>query len=47
MLIKEISFPSYLEEAQEIEIGNIDIFIKLESDNDYPYMVTVATPKNR
>ena len=42
MLIKSISFPTYLEE--DIENSNIDVFVELE--DGYTYTVVVATAKN-
>ena len=44
MLIKSISFPTYLEDIADIENSNIDIFVELE--NTYKYTVLVATAKN-
>ena len=44
MLIKSISFPTYLEDITYIENSNIDVFVKLE--DDYTYTVVVATAKN-
>ena len=46
MLIKSISFPTYLEDIKDVENDNIDVFVELENDNDYTYTVTVATAKN-
>jgi hypothetical protein len=44
MLIKSISFPTYLEDITDIENENIDVFVELE--NNYIYTVVVATTKN-
>lgn len=44
MLIKSISFPTYLEDITDIENSNIDIFVELE--DAYTYTVVVATAKN-
>lgn len=44
MLIKSISFPTYLEDITDIENSNIDVFVELE--NAYTYTVVVATAKN-
>ena len=44
MLIKSISFPTYLEDITDIENGNIDVFV--ESEDAYTYTVVVATAKN-
>ena len=44
MVIKSISFPTYLEDIKDIENGNIDVFVKL--DDNYTYTVGVATAKN-
>jgi len=44
MLIKSISFPTYLEDITDIENSNIDVFVELE--NGYTYTVVVATAKN-
>jgi len=44
MLIKSISFPTYLEDITDIEDSNIDVFVELE--NSYIYTVVVATSKN-
>jgi hypothetical protein len=44
MLIKSISFPTYLEDITDIENSNIDIFVELE--DAYTYTVVVATVKN-
>jgi hypothetical protein len=44
MLIKSISFPTYLEDITDIESSNIDVFVELE--DDYIYTVVVATAKN-
>lgn len=46
MLIKEIRFPTYLEDIEDIEDDNIDVFVELENDHDYTYTVVVATVKN-
>lgn len=43
MLIKSISFPSYLEDITDIENSNIDVFVELE--DNYTYTVVVATAK--
>ena len=44
MLIKSISFPTYLEDITDIENSNIDVFVQLE--DAYTYTVVVATTKN-
>ena len=44
MLIKSISFPTYLEDITDIENSNIDVFVELE--DGYTYTVIVATAKN-
>ncbi len=44
MLIKSISFPTYLEEITDMEKSNIDVFDELE--DAYNYTVVVATAKN-
>lgn len=44
MLIKSISFPTYLEDITDIENSNIDVFVELE--DAYRYTVLVATAKN-
>ena len=44
MLIKSISFPTYLEDITNIENSNIDVFVELE--DSYTYTVVVATAKN-
>jgi hypothetical protein len=44
MLIKSISFPTYLEDITNIENSNIDVFVELE--DAYTYIVVVATAKN-
>ena len=44
MLIKSISFLTYLEDIKDIENSNIDVFVELE--DDYTYTVVVATVKN-
>ena len=44
MLIKSISFPTYLEDITDIENSNIDVFVELE--DAYTYTVVVATAKN-
>ena len=44
MLIKNISFPTYLEDITDIENSNIDVFVELE--DAYTYTVVVATAKN-
>ena len=44
MLIKSISFPTYLEDITDIENSNIDVFVELEDDSTHT--VVVATPKN-
>jgi len=44
MLVKSISFPTYLEDITDIENSNIDVFVELE--DDYDYTVVVATAKN-
>jgi len=44
MLVKSISFPTYLEDITDIENSNIDVFVELE--NGYTYTVVVATAKN-
>ena len=44
MLIKSISFPTYLEDITDIENSNIDVFVELE--DGYTYTVVVATAKN-
>lgn len=45
MLIKNISFPTYLEDIEDIENGNIEVFVEFEDDSDYTYIVIVATTK--
>ena len=44
MLIKSISFPTYLKDITNIENSNIDVFVELE--DNYTYTVVVATAKN-
>ena len=44
MLVKSITFPTYLEDTENIENDNIDVFV--ESEDGYTYTVTVGTPKN-
>ena len=44
MLIKSISFLTYLEDITDIENSNIDVFIELK--NAYTYTVFIATAKN-
>jgi predicted nucleotidyltransferase len=44
MLIKNVSFPTYLEDITDIENSNIDVFVELE--DTYTYTVVVATAKN-
>jgi hypothetical protein len=44
MLIKKISFPTYLEDITDSENSNIDVFVELE--DGYTYTVVVATAKN-
>lgn len=44
MLVKSISFPTYLEDITDIENSNIDVFVELE--DGYTYSVVVATVKN-
>jgi len=44
MLVKSISFPTYLEDIMDIENSNIDVFVELE--DGYTYTVVVATAKN-
>jgi hypothetical protein len=44
MVIKSISFPTYLEDSRDIENSNIDVFVELE--DGYTYTVVVATAKN-
>jgi len=44
LLIKSISFPTYLEDITDIENSNIDVFVELE--DAYTYTVVVATAKN-
>lgn len=44
MLIKSISFPTYLEDITDIENSNIDVFIELEDDGSYT--VVIAPAKN-
>ena len=44
MLIKSISFPTYLEDITDIENSNIDVFVELE--DGYTYTVVIATAKN-
>jgi hypothetical protein len=46
MLIKSISFPTYLEDITDIENSNIDVFVELEDAYTYTYTVVVATAKN-
>ena len=46
MLVKNISFvrPNLLEEIQDIENYNVDVFVELE--DGYTYTVVIATAKN-
>jgi hypothetical protein len=44
MLVKSISFPTYLKDITDIENDNIDVFVEVE--DGYTYTVVVATPKN-
>ena len=44
ILIKSISFPTYLEDITDIENSNIDIFVELE--DAYTSTVVVVTAKN-
>ena len=44
MLIKSISFSTYLEDITDIENSDIDVFVELE--DAYMYTVVVATAKN-
>ena len=44
MLIKSISFPTFLENITDIENSNIDVFIELEDASTYT--LVVATAKN-
>lgn len=44
MVVKSISFPTYLEDITDIEDDNIDVFVELE--DGYSYTVVVATAKN-
>jgi len=44
MLIKKISFPTYLEDITDVENSNIDVFVELE--DGYTYTLVVATAKN-
>jgi hypothetical protein len=44
MLVKSISFPTYLENVADIKNSNIDAFIELENGDSYT--VVIATPKN-
>lgn len=44
MKIKNINFATDLKNVRNIENDNIDIWVELE--NDYTYVLTVATPKN-
>lgn len=36
MLIKSISFPTYLEDIMDIENSNIDVFVESEDGKYYP-----------
>ena len=42
MLIKSISFPTYLEDITDIENSNIDVFIELEDDGSYTVVIATA-----
>jgi hypothetical protein len=44
MVVKSISFPTYLEDITDIGNSNIDVFVELE--DGYTYTVVVATAKN-
>ena len=44
MLVKKISFPTYLEDSQGIENSNIDVFVEVE--DGYTFTVIVGTAKN-
>ena len=44
MIVKNISFPTQLEDIQDISDDNIDVFVEL--DDGYIYTVVVATCKN-
>ncbi len=44
MLIRSISFPTYLENVADIKNSNIDAFIELENGDSYT--VVIATAKN-
>ena len=44
MLIKRISFPTYLEDITDIDNSNIDVFVELE--DACTYTVVVAKAKN-
>lgn len=41
MLIKSISFPTYLEVNTDIENSNIDVFVELE--DGYIYILVIPT----
>jgi hypothetical protein len=45
MLIKSISFSTYLEDILNVKIVAIDVFVELE--DAYTYIVVVATAKYR
>ena len=44
MLIKSISFPTYLEDITNIKNSNINVFVELE--DDYTFTVVVTTAEN-
>lgn len=44
MLVKKISFPSPLEYIENLGNDNLDVFVELEDDSEY--CVIVGTPKN-
>jgi hypothetical protein len=46
MKVKSISYPTYLEDIEDIENDNIDVFVELEDNDTYTYTVVVATAKN-
>jgi len=39
MLIKNISFPTYLEDIMDIENSNIDVFVELEDTYNYTFIL--------
>lgn len=44
MKILEIEYPTPLSEIEDIENGNVDVFVKLE--DGITYTIVVSTPKN-